>query len=206
LVVRLLEYLKLGVIAVLEEEKRKETTKKPTLLQSAKECAYIAVFVSLVIAFQFFLSFLPGVEVVTLLFACYAYAMGVRRGVICATLFSLLRQFVFGIFPTVLILYLVFYNLLCVAFALLGKSKLSGWKILLTATLLACLMTVTFTMLDNVITPLWFGYSEKAAKLYFTASLPFMGVQVIGNAIVFILLFLPISKVFGWAGKRLQLK
>lgn len=190
----------------MEEEKRKKTAKQPTLLQSAKECAYIAVFVSLVIAFQFFLSFLPGVEVVTLLFACYAYAMGVRRGVICATLFSLLRQFVFGIFPTVLILYLVFYNLLCVVFALLGKSKLSGWKILLAATLLACFMTAVFTMLDNVITPLWFGYSTQAARMYFMASLPFMGVQVLCNAIVFILLFLPISKAFAWAEKRLQSK
>ena len=67
-----------------------------------KDCAYIAVFVALTIAAQLCLSFLPGVEVVTVLFITFSFVFGCRRGVAAATVFSLLRQLIFGFFPTVL--------------------------------------------------------------------------------------------------------
>ena len=87
---------------------------------SAKELAYISVFVALLIAVQLILSFIPGVELVTVLFVAYSFSMGVRRGMLAATTFSLLRQLDFGFFPTVLVLYLIYFNLLCLLFGLLG--------------------------------------------------------------------------------------
>ena len=85
-------------------EKYKENRKVFT----AKECALLAVFVALVIATQVILSAIPGVELVTVLFACYAFACGWKRGILAATTFSLLRQIIFGFFPTVLLLYLIY--------------------------------------------------------------------------------------------------
>lgn len=166
------------------------------IVYSAKECAYLAVFVALLLGAQLALSFVPGVEVVTVLFTAYAFTFGCRRGMLAATAFSLLRQFVFGVFPTVLILYLIYFNLLALAFGGLGKKVKNPVKALLLITAVACLCTVSFTLLDDIITPLWYGYSFKATRLYFYASLPIMLSQVVCTAISVFFLFLPLRKVF----------
>jgi hypothetical protein len=161
-----------------------------------KDCAYIAVFVALTIAAQLCLSFIPGVEVVTVLFVTFSFAFGCRRGIVAATVFSLLRQLVFGFSPTVLVLYLVYYNLLALLFGFLGRqSKITPQK-LVCLTILACLCTICFTMMDNIITPLWYGYSKRALKIYFYASFSFMIPQVICTAVSVGILFLPLVKIF----------
>ena len=161
-----------------------------------KDCAYIGVFVALLIAAQLCLSFLPGVEVVTVLFITFSFVFGCRRGVAAATVFSLLRQLIFGFFPTVLVLYLVYYNLLALLFGFLGHwGKLSPIKIVW-LTVIACVCTVCFTMLDNIITPLWYGYSGRVLKLYFYASFSVMLPQVICTAVSVGVLFYPLASVF----------
>lgn len=173
------------------------------IARSAKECAYLSVFVALVIAAQFALSFVPGVEIVTVLFVAYSFAFGCRRGMIAATAFALLRQLLFGFFPTVLILYLIYFNLLCLTFGGLGKKVKNPLKALFPIIALACLCTVSFTLLDNIITPVWYGYSLKATRLYFYASLPVMLPQVICTAVSVGGLFLPLVKVFSIFEKKL---
>ncbi|MBR2321719.1 MAG: hypothetical protein IKA57_06245 [Clostridia bacterium] len=161
-----------------------------------RNCAYIAAFVALTIAAQLCLSFVPGVEVVTVLFVTFSFAFGCRRGIVAATVFSLLRQLVFGFSPTVLVLYLVYYNLLALLFGFLGRqSKITPLK-LVCLTVLACLCTICFTMMDNIITPLWYGYSKRALKIYFYASFSFMIPQVICTAVSVGVLFLPLVKIF----------
>ena len=161
-----------------------------------KDCAYIGVFVALVIAAQLCLAVLPGLEVVTVLFVTFSFVFGARRGMVAATVFSLLRQLLFGFFPTVLVLYLVYYNLLAVLFGLLGRwNKLSPSK-LVWLTALACVCTICFTMLDNIITPLWYGYSKRVWKIYFYASFSVMIPQVICTAVSVGILFYPLVKIF----------
>ncbi len=164
--------------------------------RTAKECALLAVFVAVVIAVQTVLSFIPGVEIVTVLFVSYSFVAGGKRGMFTATIFSLLRQIIFGFFPTVLILYLVYYNLLTFCFGLLGKKIKKPIKYLPLIVVFACLGTAFFTMFDNILTPLWYGYSERATRLYFFSSLPFMIPQIICTTISVSCLFLPFCKVF----------
>ncbi len=174
---------------------------KGKVLTTAKECAYVAVFTALLIGAQWVLSAIPNIEVVTTLFICYAFSFGVRRGMICATAFSLLRQFVFGFFPTVLILYLVFYNAMAILFGAFGKTRMRGMKLLLFTLPIACICTACFTVLDTVITPLWYGYSARATELYFTASLPVMIAHIISSAVGVALLFLPLTRAFALVAK-----
>ena len=70
----------------------KRTDGNNVAVRSAKECAYLALFVALQIAAQLLFSALPGVEIVTLLFISYSFVFGVRRGTLAATAFALLRQ------------------------------------------------------------------------------------------------------------------
>lgn len=176
---------------------------KKAAARSGKECAYLAAFVALVIAAQIVFSFVPGVEIVTVLFVAYSLVMGARRGMIAATAFSLLRGLVFGFFPTVLLLYLLYFNLLALCFGLVGQKWRAGVKTLPWIALLACVCTATFTLIDNVITPLWYGYSAKAIGAYWLASLPFMISQVVCTAVSIVLLLLPLAKVFSLVKKQL---
>lgn len=179
----------------MKKEKLLQKTKKDKVVHSAKECAYLAVFVAVVIAIQLILSVLPGIELVTVLFVSFSFVMGGKRGVIAAIAFSLLRQFIFGVYPKVLVLYLIYYPLLALCFGGLGKI-LKPLKGLVVVVVVACVCTVLFTMLDNVLTPLWLGYSARDARIYFFASLPFMIPQVICTAISVAVLFFPLYKVF----------
>ena len=167
-------------------------------MKSARDIAGIALTVALLICGQLLLSAVPGVEVVTLIFVAYSFVFGRIRGMVVATIFSLVRQFIFGLWPTVLILYLVYYNFLALVMGTLGvvlKNKREIVKIVW-VTIVAVVSTVMFTMIDNVITPLFYGYSLQTAIAYFYSSLTFMIPQIICVGISVGILFMPLSKVF----------
>lgn len=178
-----------------------KTSKKARVTYSAKECAYIAVFVALVIALQLVFSAVPGVELVTVFFVVYAYVFGGRRGMVAATIFSIMRQMLFGFFPTVLVLYLVYYNLLAAFFGWIGARNGGahfGWIVSC-----ACVGVVLFTLLDCVITPLWYGNSWKPTRQYFMASIPFMTSQIFFVAVSVAVLFYPLHRIFCMIKKAL---
>lgn len=187
----------------MKTKKKGRVQAKGYALKSAKECAFIAVFVALTIAAQLVLSAVPGVEAVTVLFCAYAFTFGIKRGMTAATAFSLLRQLLFGFYPTVLILYFLYYNILSVAFALLGKKIKRLLRYLPFIMITACVCTVFFTLMDNVLTPLWYRYSARATRAYFIASLPFMGVQTLNAGITVGLLFFPLQRAFATAKRSL---
>ncbi len=164
--------------------------------RSAKDCACIAVFVAVLLASQLALSALPGVETVTVLFAGYAFCFGYKRGWISAIAFSLVRQVLFGFFPSVLILYLVYYNFFVTVFAFLGKKIKRVVRGMMITVPTACVCTALFTLLDCVITPLFYGFSAKASNAYFYASLPVMFSQIVCAGVSTALLFLPLFRAF----------
>lgn len=90
---------------------------------AARDIAYTAVGCALMLAVQYVTSFVAGVEFVTVVFACFCAVFGVRRGVLCAVVFSLLRCFIYGFAPNVIVLYLVYYPLFAVVFGLLGRVR-----------------------------------------------------------------------------------
>lgn len=124
----------------------------------AKEAAYIAVTCALLLGSQYILSFVMGVEIVTVIFVCFATVFGIRRGIICALVFTLLRCFVFGFSPTVLVLYLAYYPFLTTVFGALGKipprvyQKLPLWFIIaVNAALLALSAVCAFSALLHLV-------------------------------------------------------
>ncbi len=170
----------------------------------AKECAYAATFTALLIAAQLCFSALPSVEVVTVLFFSYAFVFGGRRGVIVGVAFSLLRMLVFGFFPSVLILYLLYYPLAAALFGWLGRRVKKPLVALWWLTAIACLCAFGFSLLDCVITPLWYRFTLGAARGYFLGSLPVAGGQVLCTAATVALLFLPLTRALGIAKKGLK--
>ncbi len=179
-------------------EKRQKLYAKADKVYSAKEYAYLAVFVALLIAAQLVLSVVLGVEVVSVLFIAYAYVFGAKRGMLAATAFSLLRQFLFGFFPVVLLLYLLYFNGLTVFFGWLGEKKRTALESrqLPIVMVFSCIATLCFTLTDNVISPLFLGYTWEQTKLYFVASVPVAIAHVVSVGISVFLLFLPLKRIF----------
>ncbi len=87
---------------------------------TARDIAYIAVMVALLIGGQALFAAVPGVEVVTALLLCFSWSFGVGRGVLTATAYSLLRCIFFGFDAKTVVLYLVYFNFFACLFGLLG--------------------------------------------------------------------------------------
>lgn len=90
---------------------------------TAKNIAYIAVMTALLIGGQFALSFVAGVEIVTVLLLCFAAYFGIIIGVTTSVCFCTLRCLIWGFMPNVVLLYFIYFPLFALSFGLLGKVK-----------------------------------------------------------------------------------
>lgn len=171
--------------------------KKQSALRGVGYVAVVAVFTALLLAAQYALWFVKGVEVVTVLLLVFSYRFGVKCGVLSAVAFSLLRCLLFGFFPNVVLLYLIYYPLFAACFGILGNvlRRRVDLKTQLLLTALAVLFTALFTLLDDALTPLFYGYTKEAALAYFLASLPTMAMQCACALLTVFLLFRPLMAV-----------
>ena len=141
-------------------------------MNSAKKIILPGVFTALLIGGQLALNGISGIEVVTVLLLTFVYKYGIVQGLLVANSFSLLRCFIFGFMPNVILLYLIYYNIFVFVFGFIGKLFRHEYSIKkhIIVVIVAVVMTVFFTITDNVLTPLMYGFTENAAKAYFVAS------------------------------------
>ncbi|MBQ3493749.1 MAG: hypothetical protein IJA88_06535 [Clostridia bacterium] len=160
-------------------------------MNSAKKIILPGVFTALLIGGQLALSGISGIEIVTVLLLTFVYKYGIGQGLLVANSFSLLRCFIFGFMPNVLILYLVYYNVFVLIFGFIGqifKHQYSVKKHIIVV-LVAVIMTALFTITDNLLTPLIYGFTQKAMQAYFVASLYTMIPQIICTFATVVALF-----------------
>ena len=157
----------------------------------------VAMSVAILIGGQMALTGISGIEIVTVILLCLCFSYGIRHGVAIDTTFSLLRCFFFGFQVNVIVLYLIYYNLFALFFGWLGKRFAGKITLPKLCVIVACAMvfTVLFTLLDDVITPLIFGFSKNAAMVYFAQSLTAMIPQTICTIATVSVLFTPLTKV-----------
>lgn len=166
-------------------------------MNKTKFIVRVAMCVALLIAGQLALSSVTGIEIVTVMLLCFCYCYGVRHGIAIATTFSLLRCFVFGFQINVIVLYLIYYNLFAIFFGWLG-ARFTGKNALLRTVIVvvsAVAFTVIFTLLDDVITPMIYGFNENATKVYFYQSLAAVIPQAVCAAVTVSICFHPLTKV-----------
>ena len=166
-------------------------------MKSAKKIILPGVFTALLIGGQFALSGISGIEIVTVLLLTFLYKYGIKQGLFVANAFSLIRCFIFGFMPNVIVLYLIYYNLFALVFALVGKcfSYNYSLKSHIVCIVLSGVITACFTLLDCVITPLMYAFNFNSANAYFIASIPVIIPHVICVIATTIFLFFPLVKV-----------
>lgn len=173
-------------------------------MKTAKDVALIGMYTALLIGGQFAFSGISGVEIVTVLLIAFSYYFGIVRGLFAANAFSLLRCFVFGFFPNVIILYLIYYNLFVILFGLLGrkfKRQLNAKSHVVLIFSAVC-MTIFFTALDDLVTPLYYGFSSGAMKAYAVASLAAVVLQTVCAAVTTALILPVLHRVFKVVNSR----
>lgn len=172
-------------------------------MSAARKVAVPALMTALLVAIQYLLSFVKGAELVTVFFIAFCFSFGIVQGIAVAVSFSLLRCFLFGFFPQVILLYLIHYPILAVVSGLAGKLlfKRKNYVIVISSAVMAAVSAAVFNLLDDLVTPLMLGFSVKAWKAYFYASLPVMGIQAVFCAVSSAVLFYPLCRIFGYVKK-----
>ena len=166
-------------------------------MNKTKFVVRVAMCVALLIAGQLALTSVSGIEIVTVMLLCFCYCYGIRHGIAIATAFSLLRCFVFGFQINVIVLYLIYYNLFAIFFGWLG-ARFAGKNTLLKTVMVvgaAVVFTAMFTLLDDIITPLIYGFNENATRVYFYQSLTAVIPQTVCAAVTVSVCFHPLTKV-----------
>ncbi len=190
--------------------------KKDKTIYTAKHLSVIAVTVALLIGGQFVLSFAAGIEIVTPILCVFCIVFGVKDGVVAAVAFSLLRCLIFGFYPTVIVLYCIYFPLFALVTALYGKllnkvfndenGYTKGLKTLsfILLIVICVVLTACFTMIDNVITPLMLGFGEASAKAYFYSSLPTLALHCSNASITVSFLFFPLYNAVNYLKNKLN--
>lgn len=222
----------------------------------ARQIAVSSLTLALLLSMQYALSFVSGVELVTVILLCFCYTFGIRLGVLTATAFSLTRCLLFGFSPSVVLLYLIYYNLFAVLFGAIGKRSAPVWvspmllgliaafsmyfaisgvpvsilyqkrisvmlwilfgiaiallclfvvllcsriqrsRELACVTTMAAFCTICFTLLDDIISPIIYGWPFGTAVGYFYAGFIAMLPQTICAALTVFFLFTPLRKIY----------
>ena len=149
------------------------------------------------------LSFLPNIEVVSILTALFGYVFG-WAGVISTFIFVLIEPLIWGFGPW-FITYLIYWPALAAIFMLLGRR---GVKSRLTICAVSLGMTLLFGLLSSIIDcALYLGINEyyfKNLPLYYLRGVGFYLTQIICNAVLFPTLFLLLSEKLGQIKKSIK--
>ena len=164
--------------------------------------AVSALFAALIVGGKEALAVLPNVEIVTLLVALCAYVWGAIVVFPAVNVFIVVDMAIWGV-NTWIISYLIHWNIVALAFCLLGKVCFKRkWSEILVATLTATVMTTLFGVLTSAVDTL-VGFTGKGFFLdsddffrrfavMYVAGGSFYVTQIVCNIVLFATAFLPL--------------
>ena len=178
--------------------KDSEKLKKRTVL-TARYVAHVAVMAGLITALKFALSFLPNVELITLLIAVFSAVWGLKYSLPATLVFCTVEMAIYGVGSWVL-LYFIYWPLLAVIFhfALRGKRPPVAMGI---AVGIGFLMTAFFGVLSACTDTLFVVGAVSKDMLgtyfvsYYVKGLWFDIVHVVSVVASLLILFIPLVKI-----------
>ena len=161
-------------------------------LKGARFVAYTALAAASLTAGKFVLSAIPNVEIVTLLCAVYGFVLG-AQGVLATCIFVACETLIYGLGPWV-ISYAIHWPAVALVFWLLSRFIKPSRVI---PTIVAVIMTTSFGVLTALVdvglfSGFWDDFGQRFA-IYYVRGAVFYVTQIVCNAIVFPLLFKPLT-------------
>ncbi len=158
--------------------------------------ALTGICAALIEAVKLALAFLPNVEGVTLLTALFGYCFG-WSGVLASVIFVTIEPLIYG-YNTWVLSYYLYWPFVAIVFLILGKRNIRN-RVVLTG--VAVILTVWFGVLTSLVdVGLFTGFLTdfwRRFRIYYIRGIWFYVVQIICNAVVFPLLFRPLSELLG---------
>lgn len=158
-------------------------------LSAARMLALVGVMAATVECGKLALSFLPNIEIVTLMLALYGYVFG-WYGVVSAGVFVCIEPLIYG-FGSWVITYALYWPVVAAVFMIFGRIGLKN-RWILTASAVG--MTAILSLLSAVIdTAFYLGINENYYAnlgLYYVRGIVFYAVQIACNAALFSTVFI----------------
>ncbi len=131
------------------------------------------------------LSFIPNVEIVTLLFILYATVFGFKRTFLISMIFTITEIFFYGV-HTWLLVYFFIWPFLSFLAASLGRVSKSDWPY----AFLALVFGLTFGLIFAIFESFFYGYAYGI--VYWFRGIPFDLVHGASNFIITLILYNPL--------------
>lgn len=163
-----------------------------------RDIATTAAFVAILIVSQVALSAINGIELITVLLASFVFCYGFRLGFAAVNSFILIRCAIYGFYPSIMLLYLTYYNLFVLVMGFIG-NKSRHWlsrKAFAVSLIGVILLVAMFTVLDDIITPLYYSLNWAITKTYWAMSLTAVIPQEICAILTMIFIFPILVKTF----------
>ena len=156
---------------------------------NARSIALVGIMAATLECGKLVLSFLPNIEVVTILCALYGYVFGVL-GIVAAVVFVCIEPLIYG-FGSWIITYFIYWPIVAFVFMMLRRRGVKGR---LWLTLVALAMTVGFGVLSSIIDAAFYlGINKNYLAnvlLYYLRGIAFYLAHLACNAVLFPTLFL----------------
>ncbi|MFW6278935.1 MAG: hypothetical protein ACOC2G_01985 [Bacillota bacterium] len=153
-----------------------------------RDIALIGIISATITAGKLALSFIPNVEIVTLLFILYTTSLGTKRTLLAALIFSTTEILIYG-FATWLLGYYIFWPLLILITGLLNKKIQTEYGYAFLAGIFGLLFGAFFALVESLFYGYMYGFS------YWIRGLPFDVVHGVSNFIIVLLLYRPLSEL-----------
>ena len=158
---------------------------------SVKDIAMIGIMAAVLETSKIVLSFLPNIELVSLLIIVYTLNLGFKRTAIIILIFDFVETLIWGIgIWTISYLY-VWLILSFVTYCFRNESKKPGSK--WTFTIISAIFGLAFGQLCAITTCLVGGLSTAVA--WWISGIPYDIAHCIGNAVICYLLFEPVCRM-----------
>ncbi len=153
-----------------------------------QDIALIGILSATITAGKLALSFLPNIEVVTLLFIVYTVVFGMRRSLMIAFVFSTIEIFLYG-FSTWFLVYYLIWPLLIILTNSLRKKIRSEYRFATLAGLFGLFFGLFFAVAESFFYGIMYGVS------YWIKGIPFDIVHGVSNFIIVLLLYKPLVDI-----------
>lgn len=153
-----------------------------------RDIVLIGVMSATLTAGKMALSFVPNVEIITLLFIIYSSTIGFKRSLIAAFLFATTEIFLYG-FGTWLLGYYIVWPILVMLTSIINRKTESEYIFAILAGIYGLLFGMFFAITES------FFYGIAYGITYWISGLPFDIVHGLSNFILVLFLFKPLKNI-----------
>lgn len=154
----------------------------------AKDIVLVGILSASLTVAKLALSFLPNIEIISLLFIIYTQVFGLKKSLTIAFIFSSFEIFIYG-FSTWLLGYYIVWPLLIVLSYLLAKFFKSEYAF----GILSGLFGYSFGLIFALIESIFYGWAYGLT--YWISGLPFDLIHGTSNFILVLILYKPLKEV-----------